>query len=264
METALLERIAINTEKIVENTRQKSSFYILLSEKSTHIKTKFRPLIQLDNDRKYEMALVNLETYFSFPNMDSSNHNFRYSSDNGATWVNINIPEGSYELVDINEYIQRIMRENGHYDSTSDEYNITLEANNNTLKSVLNIAANYMVDLTPENSVRSVLGFNALIYSSGYNESENIVNILSVTSLRITSDIIGSSYSNGSNENTIYSFFPSVGPGYKIIEVPVNLVYLPITMNTISSMETKLIDQNGKLINLRGEELSIRFHIREA
>ena len=35
-------------------------------------------------------------------------------------------------------------------------------------------------------------------------------------------------------------------------------------MNTISSMETKLIDQNGKLINLRGEELSIRFHIREA
>lgn len=260
----LLERIAINTEKIVENTRQKSSFYILLSEKSTHIKTKFRPLIQLDNDRKYEMALVNLETYFSFPNMDSSNHNFRYSPDNGATWVNINIPEGSYELVDINEYIQRIMRENGHYDSTSDEYNITLEANNNTLKSVLNIAANYMVDLTPENSVRSVLGFNALIYSSGYNESENIVNILSVTSLRITSDIIGSSYSNGSNENTIYSFFPSVGPGYKIIEVPVNLVYLPITMNTISSMETKLIDQNGKLINLRGEELSIRFHIREA
>ena len=121
-----------------------------------------------------------------------------------------------------------------------------------------------MVDLTPENSVRSVLGFNALMYSSGYNESENIVNILSVTSLRITSDIIGSSYSNGSNENTIYSFFPSVGPGYKIIEVPVNLVYLPITMNTISSMETKLIDQNGKLINLRGEELSIRFHIREA
>mgnify|MGYP006048008423 FL=1 len=264
METALLERIAINTEKIVENTRQKSSFYILLSEKSTHIKTKFRPLIQLDNDRKYEMALVNLETYFSFPNMDSSNHNFRYSPDNGATWVNINIPEGSYELVDINEYIQRIMRENGHYDSASDEYNITLEANNNTLKSVLNIAANYMVDLTPENSVRSVLGFNALMYSSGYNESENIANILSVTSLRITSDIIGSSYSNGSNENTIYSFFPSVGPGYKIIEVPVNLVYLPITMNTISSMETKLIDQNGKLINLRGEELSIRFHIREA
>ena len=80
----------------------------------------------------------------------------------------------------------------------------------------------------------------------------------------MTSDIIGSSYTNGSTENVVYSFFPNVGPGYKIIEVPTNLVYLPITMNTISAMETKLTDQNGKLINLRGEELSIRFHIREA
>jgi hypothetical protein len=29
-------------------------------------------------------------------------------------------------------------------------------------------------------------------------------------------------------------------------------------------METKLVDKNGKLINLRGEELSIRFHVKEA
>ena len=264
METALLERIATNTEKTAKNTEQKSSFYILLSEKSTHIKTKFRPLIQLDKSRKYEMALVNLETYYSFPNIDSTNNNFRYSPDNGATWVNINIPEGSYEIVDLNEYIQRIMQENGHYDTAAEKYYITLEPNNNTLKSVLDIEPNYRVDFTTANSIRSVLGFNAQVYAAGYNESENIVNIISVNSLRVTSDIIGASYSNGTTENIIFSFFPSVGPGYKIIEVPVNLVYLPITVNTISSMETRLVDQNGKLINLRGEELSIRFHIREA
>ena len=264
METTLLERIAANTEKTAKNSEQKSSFYIALSEKNTHIRTKFSPLIQLDDKRKYEMALVNLETYYSFPNIDSSNNRFRYSPDNGATWKIINIPEGSYEIVDINEYIQRIMRENGHYDTAAEEYYISLEPNNNTLKSVLNISAGYKVDFKDEASIRSVLGFNARVYSSGYNESENLVDIISVNSLRITSDIIGSSYSNGSTENIIYSFFPSVGPGYKIIEVPVNLVYLPITSNTISSMETKLTDQNGKLINLRGEELSIRFHIREA
>ena len=258
METALLEKIATNTERTAKNTAQKSSFYVLLSEKNTKIKTKFRPLIQLDQNRKYEMALVNLETYYSFPNIDASNNNFRYSPDNGVTWVNINIPEGSYEIVDIQEYIQRIMKENGH------EHNVTLEPNNNTLKSVLEISPNHKVDFTTANSIRTVLGFNAQVYTAGYNESENIVNIIGVNSLRITSDIIGSSYSNGSTDNIIYSFFPSVGPGYKIIEVPVNLVYLPITMNTISAMETKLVDQNGKLMNLRGEELSIRFHIREA
>lgn len=260
---ALLERIATNTEKTASNTEPKDSFHILLSEKSTKIKTKFRPLIQLKNNKKYEMALVNLETYYSFPNIDASNNNFRYSPDSGTTWINIDVPEGSYEIADINEYIQRVMKENGHYDSIADEFCITLEPNNNTLKSVLNIATSYKVNFTTANSIRTVLGFNALVYTSGYNESENIVNIMNVSSLRITSDIISSSYTNGSTENIIYSFFPNVGPGYKIIEIPMNLIYLPITMHTISSMETKLVDQNGKLINLRGEELSIRFHIKE-
>lgn len=257
MDSAALEKVAYYAERIAKNTEPKSSFYIQLSQRSTLIKTKFRPLIELDKTKKYEMALVNLETYYSFPNIDSANNNFRYSPDNGTTWFDINFPEGSYELTAVNEYVQRIMRNNGHVDS------ITLQPNYNTLKSVLIVSNNYKVDFRTPNSIRTVLGFNAGVYSSGYNESENIINIMNISSLRITSDVISSSYNNGSTDNVIYSFFPNVGPGYKIIEVPVNLVYLPITMYTIAAMETKMVDQNGKLINLRGEELSIRFHIRE-
>ena len=251
-------------ERIVRNTEPKKSFYILVRDKSTQIRTKFNPLIQLDRAKQYEMALVNLETYYSFPNIDATNNNFRYSPDNGATWFNIDIPEGSYEITDINDYVQRIMKDNGHYDSTNDVYYITVEPNNNTLKSVVDIGVGYKVDFSTANSIRSVLGFNSQVYSEGYNESENIVNILSVNSLRVTSDVIASSYTNGGTENIIYSFFPNVGPGFKIIQEPLNLIYLPVTLTTISQMENKLVDQNGKLLNLRGEELSIRFHIREA
>lgn len=113
------------------------------------------------------------------------------------------------------------------------------------------------------NSIRTVFAFNLQVYSQGPHESENIVNILSINSLRITNDIIRSSYSNGSTKNIIYAFFLDVGPGYKIIEKPANLIYLPIIMNTISMMETRLIDKDGKPINLCSEELTIRFHIRE-
>lgn len=251
-------------KNIERNTEPKKSFYIMLDEDSTRIVTKFAPLIQLDKAKQYEMALVNLETYYSFPNIDASNNNFRYSPDNGVTWFNINIPEGSYEITDINDYIKRIMADNGHYDAVNNEYYINIEPNNNTLKSVVDIAANYQVDFTTANSIRSVLGFNSQIYTEGYNESENIVNILSINSLRITSDIITSSYTNGGTENVVYSFFPNVGPGFKIIQEPLNLIYLPVTLSTISRMETKLVDQTGKLVNLRGEKLSIRFHIRES
>ena len=57
---SLLAKIVEDTEKIALNTEPKWSFYILLSEKSTRIKTKFNPLIELDKTKKYEMALVNL------------------------------------------------------------------------------------------------------------------------------------------------------------------------------------------------------------
>ena len=210
------------------------------------------------------MALVNLETYYSFPNFDATNNNFRYSPNDGETWVDVSIPEGCYEIADINEYLQRAMKENGHYDTEKEEYQISIQPNSNTLKSVLDIAPNYRVDfLHPNNSIRTILGFNSWVYKEGYNESEKIVDIMNISSLRVTSDIIGSSYANGTTGNVIYSFFPNVGPGYKIIEVPHNLIYLPVTLSTISSMETKLTDQNGNLLNLRGEELSIRFHLRE-
>ena len=258
-----------NNQKVVElletiASAKRHSFYILVSNRSTKFITRFYPLIQLDPKKNWEMALVSLETYNSIPNIDSKNNNFRYSPDNGTTYYNIDIPTGSYEITDINDYIQRIMKENGHYDSANNTYYISIQPNSNTLKSVLDINnVSYKVDFTTPNSIRSVLGFNSQIYSDGYNESENIVNILNISSIRVTNDIINSSYVNSTTDNVIYSFFPNVPPGFKIVQEPHNLIYLPVTLNTISHMETKLVDQNGQLINLRDEELSIRFHIRE-
>ena len=87
---------------------------------------------------------------------------------------------------------------------------------------------------------------------------------MSITSLRVTSDIIGSSYTNGATENVTYSFFPNVGHGYKIVEKLLNPVYLLITLSTISSLETTLADQMENWLTYEGEELSIRLVIREA
>ena len=66
-------------EKIVQNTEPKTSTQNVVSENSTKIKTTFNLPIELDRTRKYEMALVNLETYYSFPNLSDENNVFRYS-----------------------------------------------------------------------------------------------------------------------------------------------------------------------------------------
>ena len=250
-------------QKIAQNTAPKSSYQIVASNNKTRFKTRFNPPIQLHKDKKYEIALVNLETYYSFPNIDAANNYLRYSPDGGTSWFEIYIPEGSYDITDINDTLQQKMRQNNHYDSANEDYYITISANSNTLKSVLMLENNYQVDFRQPNSISRVLGFNNDIYTLEFQESESVVNILSINSLLVNIDIISGSYVNGASQNTIYSFFPNVSPGYKIVENPVNLVYLPVTLDVIHSLEVSLTDQTGTPLNLRGENLTMRFHIRE-
>ena len=125
------------------------------------------------------------------------------------------------------------------------------------------IINNNEVDFRGYNSINSLLGFDNKLYTSGSNESENMVNILTINSILVNIDIISGSYVNSSTQPTIYSLFPNVSPGYKIIENLHNLLYLPITADAIHSITIWLTDQNGNELNLRGENLSMRFNLRE-
>ena len=122
---------------------------------------------------------------------------------------------------------------------------------------------NYEVYFRQNNSINCLLGFKNKHYTSGINESVNMINIITINSILVNIDIISGSYVNGSTQPTIYSFFPDVFPRYKIIENSRNLLYLPITSDTIHSITILLADQNGNDLNLRGQNLSMRFHLRE-
>ena len=73
-------------KQIIKNTEHKSSFQIMVSDSKSRFKTRFNPTLQLDRDKKYQIAPVNLETYYSIPNIDESNNVFVYSLDNGNSW----------------------------------------------------------------------------------------------------------------------------------------------------------------------------------
>ena len=122
---------------------------------------------------------------------------------------------------------------------------------------------NCEVDFRRYNSINSLLEFDSKLYTSGFNESKNVVNILTINSILVNIDIISGSYVNGYTQSTTYSFFPDVSLGYKIIQNPHYLLCLPITADIIHSITIRLTDQNGNELNLRGENLSMRFHLRE-
>jgi hypothetical protein len=183
----------------------------------------------------------------------------KYSHDSGVTWHTVLIPEGSYELDDINQATEQQMKQNNHYDKLLNQSFIMLSPNNSTLKSIIEISGNYEGDFREANSLNTLLGFDDKVYHAGYLESENIVNILTLNTILVE---LGS-YVRGSRKPVIYSFFPNVSPGYKIVETPRNLVSLPMNTDDISEVHIRLTDQDGKLLNLRGEKVTIKFHVRE-
>jgi len=169
-------------KKLREILPPKTSTQIVVSENSKKIKTTFNPPIELDRTRKYEMALVNLETYYSFPNLSDENNVFRYSpsftevgrGDEGDStlqriWVEVQIPEGSYDLIDIAETIKIMMKRNGHNDDA-----VKITANTNTVKSVLEIQDDFQVDFRARNSISSVLRFRNQVYKEGIHEWDSV------------------------------------------------------------------------------------------
>jgi len=222
--------------------------------------------IILDPTKKYEAALLSIDTYNSIPNITKGKNNiFKYSTDNGFSYKILELNTGSYEVDTLSDEIQRLMAKNGDYDIENNSFYITISPNTSYLTSIVNITnPNYKVDFSVSKSFHSLLGFKKIVLSHGYNESTSIVDIMTVNSILVNIDIISGSYVNGASLPVIYSFYPNVPPGYKIVERPnPELTYHPISRNDISIMKVWLTNQDNKSVDLRGETLTLRIKIRE-
>ena len=160
----------------------------------------------------------------------------------------------------INNEMKRQIIVNG-----DDESAINITANISRLTSIVSIEnPNYKVDFSDDNSIASLLGFEKKVIGLGYNESDNIVNIMPVNSILVNIDIIMGSYVNGLQSPTLYNFYPNVPPGFKIVERPnPTLIYYPLSTHDISRIRVWLTDQDGNSIDLRGETITVRIHVRE-
>lgn len=142
--------------KIEKNIQHKWSMQITVSDNKTSFTTTFNPPLEVDKDKHYEIALNNLETYYSFPNISNDNNMFTYSKDNRKTWEQVLIPEGAYKIKTLNATVQKLIGDS-----------ITIEPNKNTLKSVITIKPNYKVSFKERNTLANLLGFHANEYGAG-------------------------------------------------------------------------------------------------
>lgn len=220
------------------------SFTLSITGTSSTLITNHSPALQLDGE--YECGLLYLSTFNSIPNIDNRNNRFYYGNNE-----EIKIPEGSYELQDIDDFLKT------HIQGCT--FNLT--CNNNTLKTSILCSKNVYFDKT--NSIGKLLGYgNETIQANILTESPFPVSILSTTIVRVECDIICGSFVNGKPSHIIHEFVPNVPPGYRVIETPRNVIYFPVMQNTLSSLKIRILDINDNLVNLRGEEIQIYLHLR--
>ena len=233
-------------KEVLVRTKPKDLFTLVVSDNSANIQTIFSPPLYLQTNRGYELAMVNLETYYSFANIRNGNNSFKWSIE-GKTWTLLHIPTGCYELKAINGEI-------AHIRGNSD---ITILPNVNTLQCIMTVVvAEVKVSFDVPNSLASVLGFKLdIVYGVGRHASVN--------SIVVHCNIIHSSYMRGQQAPVDYNFFPNAAPGQNISEAPHNLIYLPVTVDIISTLSVWLTYQDGEHLDSRGEKLTIRFHLRE-
>jgi len=215
----------------------------------------------LDPNTNNEAALLSLDTYNSIPNISVGKKNiFTYSSDGGITWKNVTFNTGAYELQAINNEIKRQIIPNG-----DDSNALNIAANISRLTSIVTIEnPNYTVDFRVVNSIGLLLGFDEKVIGHGYNKSTNIVNIMQINSILVNIDIIMGSHVNGLDHLYFIRFIQMFHRDKKIVERPnPSLINYPLSRHDVSRMRVWLTDQNGNLIDLRGETLTIRIHVKE-
>lgn len=234
------------------------SYYFTFSDEETsELYADYNPPIVLDPNSNYEIGLTYFSVNNAIPNIDESNNKFYFGDQNEF----VEIPVGSYELSDISRYLKN------HFDikkkeDSSNDVQLHLEANLNTLK--CEIKSNVNIDFTKSDSIGRLLGFNQQILEKDtLYHSDFPVDIMRVNMIRIECSIAKNSYSNGNLVHTIHSFYPSQPPGYKIVENPSNVIYLPINTHIIHNITLKIVDQGGKPVNFRKEVVCITLHLRK-
>jgi hypothetical protein len=218
--------------------------------------------LNLGLDKQYEIALVSASMWYSWYNISETqyaNATWRYSVDNGATWLEHVIPDGLYSIDYLNSYFQKTVTEDGN-----DPAYLILTANYSTFRCVITLGVNYQLDLSVSN-LHKIIGFNQQILTVS-KEGEGNVNITNdINSISIHCSCVDSnaSFLNNQPTDTVFSFVPRSGPSTLLDVRPLHLIYLPITTRNLSSITISVTNQLNALVGLNGEHTSFVLHIQE-
>ncbi|KYN14531.1 hypothetical protein ALC57_13261 [Trachymyrmex cornetzi] len=186
------------------------SLTLTLTEKTSILTASYFPALDLSNG-EYELGLTNFETAAIFHTFDTKGNNDDNNDDDDYVF---------------NDYVG----DNIHKDEI-----LILRANENTMKSEIKYA--YRVNFTKPNNIGSLLGYSQsrVIPPNKWYASDQPVNIMNITKIRIECNITSGAYNN---DKHIQYMNVKVPPGYKLSDTPTHVIYFLVFARNVTDINT--------------------------
>lgn len=237
------------------------SLLLTLKGHSSTLSTDFSPPIRLDSSYSYGLALLSFHSYNSIPNVEGGSQIRLVQKDgNKERERKIEIPEGSYEIADIEAFVRKKL----NVSKNEGEDYFSLKPNNNTLKCEI-FSKKYWIDFEKEEgNLSQLLGFSRKMLPPNILYTSDLpVKIIKVRTVHLDCSITAGAFYNSRPSHTIYEFAIECDPGFAIDETPRHLIYLPVlNKEEIYNITIKVLDQDFRPVNFRGEEIIVRLELK--
>jgi hypothetical protein len=243
----------------------------------------------------HEVAIASVSMYYSWTNINASplgNNTFTYTWTAGSTTTTytVTIPDGLYEITDINNYFQYVMIENGHYLVNSFSNNVyyaeiivsptTYKIQVNTFLVPTSLPSGYTAPanfdgyptttktpvVTFPSAFSEIIGVTAGTSTTNSTSADQTLSSTTTpqvqpnSNLLITMTNIDNPYANPSS--VIFSISPSVSIGEQINERPPNFAYNKLLQGTYSKFRIQFLGTDLNPIKILDPNMTILLMIK--
>ena len=211
-----------------------------------------------------EIGLKNAAFFHSIPNIDEINNSVMLRAP-GSGWELLQLPSGAYEIDAIANKMLEFLQFRFPLISELIEKDFKLSADESTGCSVFSFKSDgFAVKFDTENSLAPLLGFPEVteISGIGLHRSPGIVNISNVGYVFFNTNISDLNYMNDVKIPSIFAAILDVAPGFRFYRELSNISYKMLNTNQFSHLKCWLTDEHMKLLNLRGETVTVTLTIR--
>ena len=243
---------------------------IVLSNSNAGTTQKHKLSLKLTNSLKLDNCWVcvsDISLYYSWPNIKSEyrNNKFKYKRTTDNKEFDIVLPDGSYDIKDINNYLHFKMEDNGDKKDDKGIYPIEIYANTVYQRVTVVTKDKYILTLSTD-GLGKVLGFTQVgktvsIGPGAEQNGDSIPQIEHVESVLVHCNLVNNIFDL--DNNLIYSFTPNKSFG-QLLNIKPHFPYWRNTRSnaSVNEIEVWFTDQDNNLLDIQDPKVRVELQIK--